>query len=94
MQVPFYAVCCQLQAGLVSLRVLPWFRAHRTQVPTVREVLHLFPMSTSTLSMLSLSCRDRMSEVLSYMERNMQELDALAADVAEAAEEAADAQSP
>ena len=44
--------------------------------------------------MLALSCRDRMSEVLSYMERNMQELDALAADVADAAEEAADAQSP
>jgi hypothetical protein len=33
-----------------------------------------------------------MSEVLSYLERNMQELDALAADVAEAAEEAAEAQ--
>lgn len=44
------------------------------------------------LSMVFLSCRDRMSEVLSYLERNMQDLDALAADLAEAAEEAADAQ--
>lgn len=41
---------------------------------------------------LQLTCRDRMSEVLSYLERNMQDLDALAADVAEAAEEAAEAQ--
>lgn len=32
-----------------------------------------------------------MSEVLSYLERNVQELDALAADVADAAAEAADA---
>lgn len=32
-----------------------------------------------------------MSEVLSYLERNMQDLDALAADMAEAAEEAAEA---
>lgn len=35
-------------------------------------------------------CRDRMSEILSYLERNMQELDTLAADVADAAAEAAD----
>jgi hypothetical protein len=35
-----------------------------------------------------------MSEVLSYLERNMQDLDALAANVADAAEEAAEAQSP
>eukprot|EP00775_Hariotina_reticulata_P009125 gene9125-9294_t len=34
--------------------------------------------------------RDRMSEVLSYLERNVQELDVLAADVAEAAADAAD----
>lgn len=33
-----------------------------------------------------------MSEVLSYLERNMQDLDGLAADMADAAEEAADAQ--
>jgi hypothetical protein len=41
-----------------------------------------------------LTCRDRMSEVLSYLERNMQDLDTLAADVADAAEEAAEAQGP
>lgn len=38
-----------------------------------------------------IACRDRMSEVLSYLERNVQDLDALAANVEEAAEEAAEA---
>lgn len=39
----------------------------------------------------TLLCRDRMSEVLAYLERNIQDLDVLAADVTDA-EDAAEAQ--
>jgi hypothetical protein len=37
-------------------------------------------------------CRERMGELLSYLERNMQDLEGLAADAADAAAEAGEAQ--
>jgi hypothetical protein len=44
--------------------------------------------SSSDVVYCILICRDRMSEILSYLERNMQELDTLAADVADAVADA------